>query len=1291
MVCIFIARISICSGTNYDYPNLGTGTLLVPPATLNAAIDTLTFNGNVDTTLTPLPLIIVNGTGNMTLVRGSASELVYSGTGASNVGMFAGNAGNFTIPNIVFEINANAAGSTSSVLGDSSFLGLSSYTITNNGTLNMNSQGTGYGILLDNSFNSGTSSNVPIRSVSNVGAINANGVTAGIGILQLTTTGTTTTANSGTIAVSATTGFANGINVSGSGMSSVTNSNVITTSSSSGESIGISSASTNLVITNSGTITSTSLNSIGTAIKNISTATINNTGTLTGTTTGAGSGIGIWMAPSSTSTNVLTINNTGTITGATYAIRVTNGFADVNLNGGTINGAISATRNVTFGNSATTSVIGNIDTTLITINSGATASLTGSLNASPLTFAGGTLVTNSTSTSSGAVTFSSGARISPATSTTLTLSGNISGSTNSLTKNGAGILSITGLSVVYSGGTIINAGTLSTNSLGNAAGTVTFGGGTLATTSTISTSGAITFNSGAVIQPAASTILTFSGNISGSTNSLTMSGSGTLSLTGGSVAYSGGTIINSGTLSTNSLGNASGAVTFGGGTLLTNSTISTSGAVTFNAGAIISTATSTTLTLSGTITGGSNSLTKNGAGTLSLTGTLTAPYTGAIIINDGILSTKFLGDDSGTIIFGGGTLATTATITSARAISLNSNATIQPATSTILTLSGNINGSNGLAMSGAGTLVLAGTNSYLGTTSVTAGTLQATGSNLPANGTLAVSNTGIFNLTSGTYSGTVTNSNTINVSGILNPASGSTNNSPGVITINSGGQFTLSDQFSGTGSLVSNGTVTLAGTASLDLGSFNGSGSANTINLTITDATNYSTIDATGAVNLSKSSINISAPTVVNNMDWVVITSASNQLTAPLTVNLPSTGNFFRTWNYSVSASSLTVSLESLSFESLAEGQFNQEVAAVLDVMANNITNSGQEALISAFLDATSNAEVNNNLYQMMPNINAATANVVVQNNLFRVIRNRVVKSREIVHWDHEMETGVAYGELSVNTAVWMGGFGSIAKQKSYELNAGYRTKALGSIIGFDYLFDTGSLFGLALAISNSNIYEMSNSNYTTRILGYHGLIYGSTLFDGDVFIDWLLSGTYNNNRSSRPMNISGNNMAVSAFYHNGQGGLSMFGGKFINLNSFIRFTPGYLLQYSLIHQGPYAETGSVAALNINQKVNRSILTGGAGLRLATISDDIWLNGQREIHTLITYDAISAKNVTTANFVVGSNNFTVADNPSRIGILVGADFAIKLCSCLYLNLSYNFEWRQGYYDNSGDIKLKFVF
>ncbi|WP_436290343.1 autotransporter outer membrane beta-barrel domain-containing protein [Variovorax sp. LjRoot178] len=312
-----------------------------------------------------------------------------------------------------------------------------------------------------------------------------------------------------------------------------------------------------------------------------------------------------------------------------------------------------------------------------------------------------------------------------------------------LTKTGAGTQTLTGISS-YSGGTSLNGGTLSVaqdGNLGAAAGVLRFNGGTLRTTADFSTARATTLNAqGGTIETQIGT-LTHAGLIGGA-GALAKTGAGSLILTGANT-FAGGTTITLGTLQ---LGN--GGTT---GSIVGN--VANNAKLAFNR--------SDTSTFAGVISG-TGTVLQIGAGTTVLTSA--NAYSGGTTIASGVLqisSDANLGAAAGVLDFNGGTLRTTADFSTARATTLNTpGGTIETQVGT-LTHTGLIGGAGALAKTGPGALILTGSNTYAGGTTITAGTLQlgnggTTGSivgNVANNGALVFDRSNVLSF-SGVISGT---------------------------------------------------------------------------------------------------------------------------------------------------------------------------------------------------------------------------------------------------------------------------------------------------------------------------------------------------------------------------------------------------------------------------------------------------------------------------------------------------------------------------------------------------------
>ena len=393
-----------------------------------------------------------------------------------------------------------------------------------------------------------------------------------------------------------------------------------------------------------------------------------------------------------------------------------------------------------------------------------------------------------------------------------TYSGTMSGS-GALTVGGGGILTLTGANS-YSGGTLVSAGTLRgttaslqgdiTNnatvefeqtSYGTYAGSLSgggalikSGGNTLYLIGTNSYGGGTVISDGTLVGDAASlqgditndaTLLfaqmgegTFNGTLSGG-GLLINAGGGVLHLNGAN-SYTGGTILNAGTLR---IGHAEalgdGFVMLDAGNLSVSTDLTIGNAVRMGDGGTIDT-NGHQFTLTGDLAG-SGTLVKDGAGTLTFTGNNT--LSGITTINAGTLR----GDT-----------------TSLQGEIVN-NAILAFDQGTDGTFSGSLSGSGALTKSGGGTVTLTGANSYSGGTTLYAGTLAIDladslgggalsfdGGTLRTDDTFTLDNDLLF-----TGDGTVdTQDNAVILAGTLSGGGGLIKNGGGTLTLTGAGSRT---------------------------------------------------------------------------------------------------------------------------------------------------------------------------------------------------------------------------------------------------------------------------------------------------------------------------------------------------------------------------------------------------------------------------------------------------------------------------------------------------------------------
>lgn len=531
-----------------------------------------------------------------------------------------------------------------------------------------------------------------------------------------------------------------------------------------------------------------------------------------------------------------------------------------------------------------------------------------------------------------------------APSGTTTISANISGNGSSgLTKAGAGELVLSGANT-YTGTTTITTGTLTTSasnvindsSAVSVASGAAFNLGGTDIVGSISGAGNYSLGSNTLTVGGDNTSTTVSGVISG-TGGLTKAGTGTLTLSGVNT-YNGTTTINAGTLALGGSGiTINGSVTIAGGELnyanASNNQITSSANLTITSGNLtlgarsqtinalnmsggrISIAGGTiTLSAASSITGGNLTFTAAGGG-ISTSGMTT--------LGNAVFNYDNTGTNSSNGFAMGGDIAVNASTTTTFSnnstgsgrISLNgANRNFDVGLGASMTVGWFIagNAGNGITKNGAGTLILAGANTYTGATTINAGTLQignggatgsiSTSSAITVNGTLAFNRSG--DIVQGTNFSTAAISGTGSLiqNGSGNLTLNAANTYTGGATLNSG---TLNINNSGSG-----GTSSAIGTGRLTI---NGGTLNNTSGSTITLSTNNAqswngdfaftgtndlnlgtgavTLNATRTITVNSGNLTVGGPIsgtgygLTKNGSGTLILSGSNSFSGNTTIN----------------------------------------------------------------------------------------------------------------------------------------------------------------------------------------------------------------------------------------------------------------------------------------------------------------------------------------------------------------------------------------------------------------------
>ena len=526
------------------------------------------------------------------------------------------------------------------------------------------------------------------------------------------------------------------------------------------------------------------------------------------------------------------------------------------------------------------------DLTAVTVASGAQLTLAssetiGAFNGSGTIALGGNTLTFGASTSSTTFsgTISGGSLVDQSLGTTL-----FTGTYDftSLTIEGGTVQFGNGAAATSFSGTIVNNGTLlldpgqamvvaddisGTGSVSIIGGNspVTFTGAKTYTGNTAILAGTLNLGSGTSVGSVAGNIInngtlvfnssgnqTFAGAIMGA-GRVSAAGGGVVTLSGAS-SYGGGTSISNGSQiavsSDANLGTMTGGIALSNGTLSATASFASARAVTLSGSGTLNVDASQTLTLSGSISeSGPSQLTKEGFGTLALTGSNS--YSGGTVVYGGTVQVgadASLGAAIGGLTLDNGTLATTASFTTERAVTLGGgDGTFSVATGTVLTLAGTISGSGGMGTTGGGELALKGEATYSGGTTVGAGTLGLYGGSMATSAVAVAAGGTLQGFGSIDGSVTVQSGGTLAGGAVGQPNTQRTGLVTGELILSSGATVSLVLGASGNAGVAEvQGDLTLAGTLNVSGTAVHGAGIYRVFTYTGSDSGSFASVDLSG-------------------------------------------------------------------------------------------------------------------------------------------------------------------------------------------------------------------------------------------------------------------------------------------------------------------------------------------------------------------------------------------------------------------------------------------------------------
>jgi len=657
-------------------------------------------------------------------------------------------------------------------------------------------------------------------------------------------------------------------------------------------------------------------------------------------------------------------------------------------------------------------------------------------------------------------------------------------------------------------------------------------------------------------------------------------------------------------------------------------------------------------------------------------------------------------------------------------------------------------GMGNLVKSGAGKLTLSGVNTYSGTTTVNAGTLEYGVNDALASGAVSVDgptatmNIATFTDTVGTVTvanggaitgttGVLTSTGTFemqngSVSAILDGAVALNKTTGGAVTLSGNntysGPTTITAGTLAYGRSVSsasahtNNSILDLGANTLTLTGVNAytQNAGATLDLTISGAGTCGNIVVGGATTVNAASkVYVKVPSgvsIASGTPFTIITTSG--LGDAVALPTAASGNRRYAFTASVDAGGDLILTSSEGSFAAPSGATGNE-AAVGNILTGIMGSGGDMSSVLDDLGGLSDQEYNNSLGTMTPDVSSGTAegSRTLTGNSFAMVSNRLGGARSGF-----AGTGISSGEMLNGVGVWMQGLGNHLKQDMRKGIEGFSANTWGTTIGADKAIDNHVRFGLAGGYGWAGVHSKSSGSPSDDIDSFQGTLYGSydslnlekarqggkksyeavrSQVENSWYVDGMFAFTQNNYDSRREIWLGANKRVAKADHHGQQYSTNFETGyKFIfERTKALEITPFASLGYNYLYMNKYKEAGANA---LNLTVNGEgfhQLEQGLGTKVA------YPITTKKVGTFIPsakaawlYDYIGDRFETTASFAGGGASFnTKGAKPAQNGMLFGAELAFLDQGNMTVTGNWDIELKDQFMSNTyyGTVRYDF--
>lgn len=355
--------------------------------------------------------------------------------------------------------------------------------------------------------------------------------------------------------------------------------------------------------------------------------------------------------------------------------------------------------------------------------------------------------------------------------------------------------------------------------------------------------------------------------------------------------------------------------------------------------------------------------------------------------------------------------------------------------------------------------------------------------------------------------------------------------------------------------------------------------------------------------------------------------------------------------------------------------------AQALDSIIAGTPSGDMQTVVNALTALTNDNDVSSAVTQTLPILTGGTTQATLQT---------MSATGQIVQARIDSNQGLSSGDgILSEQSIWMKPFGTWTDQARKDNVAGHDARSLGMVAGMDGIAGENARLGMALSYAHTGIHSDDKRN-RMRVNSWQATAYGSYSLDDRTELNIQAGAGFNHNNSHRRIFFGGLDRTATADYNSYSTQIGGGIGKVYDITGRTRFVPSARVDYAIIHNAGYTETGGGGlSLKVKSQSTDQLIPSVSAKLDHDLNNSISITGTIGAG----YDVLNDRSSVTSSYLGGGPAFvTEGQNPSPWVLRSGLGLSWKPNDAYDINLRYDREDHgAAFHSQTATVRIRALF